>query len=345
MAHELEQHGDQVAFVDTRTDAWHRLNNLPADMIGKDLTAEDALRLAHLAGWDIHKRPTFVNLGTDEDPHYVEVPNDHASIRTNPWTGELEPLGGGLGGQWTPFQNESLVAFLNALVHESKGRIETAGSIKGGRQVFVSTKLPETMTVGGVDRVDLYVIARTRHDGTGATDFLASPVRPVCANTIRAAVLSAVSSMSVRHTTGQDRYVELAREKLGLAVKSFGDLEAEFERMIQVDQTEAEFRKIIDATFYPDGKVPTEKGRGLTIKTNRDDVLMSLWADADTQRDIRGTRYAGYQAVVEYLDHFAPVQGADGDEDKARDLRAQRVLTGTDLDVRNRVFDLSRVTA
>ena len=43
----------------------------------------------------------------------------------------------------------------------------------------------------------------------------------------------------------------------------------------------------------------------------------------DTQANIRGTAWAGYQAVVEYLDHYAPVR----DTRHAATARATRLLT------------------
>ncbi|MFJ2758780.1 DUF932 domain-containing protein [Nocardioides sp. NPDC087217] len=48
-----------------------------------------------------------------------------------------------------------------------------------------------------------------------------------------------------------------------------------------------------------------------------------MWGDAETQANIRGTAWAGYQAIVEYVDDFAPVR-ARQEKDTAR---AARLLT------------------
>jgi len=37
----------------------------------------------------------------------------------------------------------------------------------------------------------------------------------------------------------------------------------------------------------------------------KEDKLLALWHDAATNTRVKGTRWGGYQAVVEYLDHFA----------------------------------------
>ena len=46
---------------------------------------------------------------------------------------------------YVPFQNEACCDLLNALVDESGAHFETAGSMRGGRRVFVTMKLPKTM--------------------------------------------------------------------------------------------------------------------------------------------------------------------------------------------------------
>ena len=47
--------------------------------------------------------------------------------------------------------------------------------------------------------------------------------------------------------------------------------------------------------------------------------LRRLFGHAPTQKNIEGTRWAGYQAIVEYLDHFSPA--------KEEATRANRVIT------------------
>jgi hypothetical protein len=48
-----------------------------------------------------------------------------------------------------------------------------------------------------------------------------------------------------------------------------------------------------------------------------------LFHDAATQAGIRGTAWAGYQAVAEYVDHYAPVRA----KNDAATARASRLPT------------------
>ncbi|MGI5135421.1 DUF932 domain-containing protein [Streptomyces sp. CA-106110] len=62
-------------------------------------------------------------------------------------------------------QNEEHAEFLNLLADDSGAHFETAGSLKNGRQVFLTMKMPESLAIGGMDRVDLYIAASNGHDG------------------------------------------------------------------------------------------------------------------------------------------------------------------------------------
>jgi phage/plasmid-like protein (TIGR03299 family) len=333
MAHELEQHGTEVAFVDTRDDAWHRLNNLPRELVGTPLTAEVALKHAHLAGWNLRKVPSMVMLNGELVPT-----GSYTVVRDNPFTGAEQLIGSAVGEQWQPFHNEELTDFLDALVHETHGNIETAGSMRGGREVFVTTKMPEGMKIGGVDQLDLFIAAVTSHDGSRSTRFYATEVRTVCKNTQRRGEASAVGAASIRHTSGQTGMVEKARQQMGLAIDGFSTFQAEAEAMIQQTQTEAEFIGIIDGVF---GKLDPDAGkRTVTSHKKRTDKLVQLWADADTQANIRGTAWAGLQAITEYLDHMAPVQGGT---ESAAIKRAERSILGGDQPLRDAAWNLSRV--
>jgi len=101
--------------------------------------------------------------------------------------------------------------------------------------------------------------------------------------------------------------------------------------MIQTTMTDAEFEALISTVFgsLPD---PSATARTREADSRRRDRLRWLFADADTQADIRGTAWAGYQSITEYVDHYAPVRGTarhGGDESAAR---AARVLTSEDPD-------------
>lgn len=327
MAHELEQYGDQTAFVSAREDAWHRLGTVLPD----SFTAEEAMKHAHLADWDVRKQPVYTSdiLSTQALP----IKDRYATVRTNPFTKQSEVLGI-VGSKYTPIQNEEHAELLNTLVDQSGANFETAGSIKGGTQTFMTMRLPESIMVGGVDEVRPYIIALNSHDGSMAFQFLISPIRVVCANTQAAALRNAKSRFSVKHTkNGTQSIIAQAREALGMTYGYLTEFETRAVRMADESLSIDQFRKVAER-LLPIHEEATDlvKGRIAGEQTK----LTALFEISDTMKDIRGTAWAGYQAVTEYLDHYRSVSGKDTNQSSI--YRALQVANGNSEELKSKAF-------
>ena len=336
MSHEIETHttetGETIAAaLFAREDAWHKLGTTLPDAF----SAEDAMTLAHLGGWNVRKTP----LTTITEEGVIDVPDRWAVVRNNPFTaGRVDALGV-VGNHYVPIQNEEHATFLDALVDESGAHFETAGSLRGGREVFVTMKLPDHITVGGIDPVEQYIAAINSHDGTSSFRLMVTPVRIVCANTLQAAMGNNRGVFNIRHTINSAQAINVAREALDMSFSYLNEFQAEAERMIQETMTRAQFRKIVEAEFGAAADAPQR------TKTSRDNIVqqyMTLFSNADTQKEVRNTRWAAYNVFTEYADHFSNVQSAGGDIATAR---AQRTILGAGNDIKQRAFELFRVPA
>lgn len=304
MAHQIEQFSDgSAAFASARQDAWHRLGTVTPDA----MTAEEALSAARLGGWNVRKLSLVARELTDDGVTSHEVERFYATARTNPVTGSTDLLGV-VGETYHPVQNEANCEILNALVDESGAHFETAGSLMGGRQVFVTMKLPDTMELGTArDRLDLYIAALNSHDGSTAFRLLITPVRIVCANTQAMAISAAKTSFSIRHTETAKGRIDEARRALGLTWKYLEEFQAQAERMMQEELTVPQFHKVRDELWRP-ADAAKDSARTVGNSVRRDAALDQLFTQASTQGNIRGTRWAGLQAIGEYIDHFAPAK-------------------------------------
>ena len=188
MSHLLDIHANgQAAFASAHQHAWHRLGTV----LDHRFSAEEAMEHALLGDWNVRKLPLTAH---DDAGNSVPVSGSYATVRTNPLTQGIDVLGT-VGSRYTPIQNEEHCEMLNALLEASGGHFETAGALRGGREVFVSTKVPDHMLIGGVDRVDLYILAMNSHDGTSPYRFAVTPIRVVCNNTLSAALRGARSEV------------------------------------------------------------------------------------------------------------------------------------------------------
>lgn len=333
MVHQLETwgRGQSASFVSAREHAWHRLGVV----LPEAFDAAQAMEHAKLGGWNVRKEALQTVPVIDEHGVTPSLPvaDQFATVRTNPVTGGTDVLGV-VGAGYTPIQNEAHAALLDSVVDESGAHFETAGSLRGGRSVFLSMKLPNTMQVGGMDPVDLYLIALNSHDGTSAFRLMVAPVRVVCANTQALAIRRAQSTFSIRHTSGAHGHIAAARQALGLTFTYAEAFQAEADRMIAQSITDDQFADIVGKLW----DAPTStSARSRTISENRTATLRQLFRVSETNETIRGTRWAAYQAVTEYTDHFAPV----GDKGNPTLARAERVAgSGTVTALKSKAFEL-----
>ncbi len=328
MAHELETVATgQTAFASARLSAWHQLGTITENC----MTADEIMTKAFLGGWKVRKIDLQGVEVTDTGVRVITCPDKWMTVRTNIVTNETEYLGV-VGEDYQVVQNEQVADMLDKLVDESGAHFETAGSLRGGRSVFVTMKLPESIRVAGVDDLELYLAATTSHDGTSALRVDATPVRIVCANTQRAAFDRTKGFYVFRHTSNVHSQIAQAREAMGLMWKYLDAFQAEADRMINETLTIGAFEKVV-ADLWPladDASEQTKKNQ-----RKRSATLRYLIRDADTQAAIKGTRWAGYQAITEYIDHYAPAKDAA--------LRATRAVTGPVAELKTRAFELLSV--
>jgi phage/plasmid-like protein (TIGR03299 family) len=197
MSHDLAtfRHGD-VSFYSAREPAWHRLGTVTREA----LNAKDALKAAHLDGWDIQKQPLTT---VDASGKALTIPSKFATVRRNPDPdGPTSDTLGIVGEDYRVVQNEEAFEFLTGLVDDGEAKFETAGAIKGGARVFVTMRLPKKVRIAGDDMLDLYVAVATGHDGEFAFHAFPTPVRIVCQNTLSIALRGGKSSYVVRHDRG-----------------------------------------------------------------------------------------------------------------------------------------------
>ncbi|WP_460403551.1 DUF932 domain-containing protein [Actinophytocola sediminis] len=268
----------------------------------------------------------------------AEAPGWYSTLRTVPLSGEVQVLGV-VGEDYTPVQNEELAEFLTAIVEQSGAVFETAGSLRDGEDVFMTLKLPEGIKVGGVDDVELYLAGLNSHTGRRKLQVITTPVRVVCANTERAALGSTKSNYTFRHTPGISGRIEEAKEALKLTFDWSKVFKAEAENMIKTKMAARKFDELVKAVWPEKFTGPTTEWR--KPQTDQWDTLQGLFKSADTQENIRGTVWAGYQSIVEYLDWEIPVTGTE-DAAEITKTRATRSFGGAYDGLKLDTFNLCR---
>lgn len=317
-----------AAFFSNRIPAWHTLGIVTDGA----QTAEEALKIAYL-DWEVFK---------SKNPIGVEVPNQvgnksseillkdkFLTYRYHPKTGTPQALGV-VGNRWTPVQNIEAFEFLNDITDESGAVFETAGALGNGEKVFMTMKLPESILIGGVDVVNMNLLAWNTHDGSSSFNVVVTPIRVVCQNTLAMAIANNKGTFTARHTSNVAGKIQIARETLGMTFKYVKGFEEEAETLYRQSFTDKKFRELVE-TLVP---ISTDTARAESLAINTREEMFSLWK-APTQENIAGTKWAAYNAIVEYSDWAKPVRSSN-----QAVARATRTIIGQQDSFKNKALAL-----
>jgi len=294
MAHELES---DKSFASFREPAWHGLGTV----FNEEVSTKEMLELANLQDWNVRLEEVAIPDGFESDRKYNYV------TRTNPFDRSQNDILGVVGERYRILQNEELFDFGDALL-DGGGRWETAGSIKGGRQVFGSLALERETVLdpsGVSDKVNSYLLVNTSHDGSIAIQASVTPVRVVCANTLNLALGSGVGrnrsvkqSYKIRHTQTASGKIQAAREALGLANAYMDEFDKLAQEMIQQTVSNDKFQDIIRMA-YP---MPEADKKGALSKWNTKLEQLEEIYVGQFNNTIAGTAWGALNALTERID-------------------------------------------
>jgi phage/plasmid-like protein (TIGR03299 family) len=317
--HGLDVRAGSTLALYASSPAWHGLGQI----IPGGTTDIDTVLDAGGLGFTVATVPALYRWGGELREH----PEQFHTVRED--TGA--PLGA-VGRRYRPIQNRQGFEFLQELVGRFDVVWESAGVIRGGRRVFVSIRLPQSVTVdadGINDRIVPYIAVMNDHCGNGQFQCVVTPWRPVCANTERFAVRDAVTRWAIRHTAGATSQIKEARRTLGLSVKYFERFADEETALARTDIAVADFHRVVAGLW------PLDDDASKRTRTNHATRLSALEEVFRTETEKVGrTAYAAERAVTGYLDHIAPRRpGRTMTEEIAR---AAAALEGTDDDTKTK---------
>jgi len=201
---------DTMAFVGEVP--WHGLGTYLGE---ENVTGEKMLAASGL-DWQAEKVQVFYP--DTSGLNYHEVDGQFTMVRSD--TGKS--LGCTVGSKYTPFQNEQLFEFGDALIETGDVRWHTAGSLKEGRKVWGLAQLSGEQVVnrrdGTKDVSAPFLLLYNSHDGSSCLTARLTSVRVVCWNTLTCALSGDQSEFRARHTASVSDRASSAAEVLGLAV-------------------------------------------------------------------------------------------------------------------------------
>lgn len=333
--HNIDQTTGRAAVFVAGEPPWHGLGTV----IEQAVSSAEAIKLAGL-DWAVEQwRLQAWNPNPEWEGEPIDVDERVANVRND--TGAVL---GVVGTSYRPLQNAEAFAFMDELRGNGEVKWETAGSLNGGKRVWMLARLPQTVEPVPGDEVKPYALICNGHDGQLAVHLFPTTVRVVCNNTLNLALNQAESKkLTIRHSQSLKGRVEEARRCLGIVsnrVEAFGE---QAQALARRQVSDAEVHTLYESLFPT--RVRPEAGAdgaslvdsvlsstlertglveqlldGYYAETERiakrngkilEQLLDNYHNERNTLPGMAGTAWGAFNAVSEYTDHQTKHKTAD----------------------------------
>jgi phage/plasmid-like protein (TIGR03299 family) len=303
---------------------WHKLGV----KLDGEATAAEAIEAAQM-DWQVRTQPVYVR---NIRGGFEEIDGRAAILRQ-----DTEEVFGVMGSGYQPVQNSEAFGFFDAVIGQGEAVYHTAGSLYGGKRVWILAKLPEDIEVTPGDVIQPYILLSNSHDGSQALRMQITPIRVVCWNTLSAA-LQRQGGFYAKHTRNVMERANEAREVLGLAHAYYQMFAKQVDQLVNTRMTVIEVQDYLQKVyrFKADQTYADQDHR---ILKSYETTLDLLSHPTNTIGGISGTKWAAYNAVSYYVDHERPVRGGAYSDDRRLDAS----WFGTGAELRQRAYDLLTV--
>lgn len=231
MAHLIMENDNMFS---VRQKPWHGLGTV----VETAPTIEEGIKLANL-DWTVDLKEVAV------DGNIVKGYKAAMRSDTNTCLGVVSD-------QYKILQNTEAFEFFQPFLDTEVASLETAGSLKNGKRVWVLAKTNrDDMIIDKDDRVEKYILLSNSHDGTAAIKVGYCPIRVVCNNTLSAAEDS-VNSQLIRVTHRGDIHatLDMVRDTMHVIDASFKTTEEMYKALAQKDNIKTEdIKKYVMAVY------------------------------------------------------------------------------------------------
>ena len=288
-------HNVETMFSSDGITPWHGLGRI----IQEAPTSHDALTLADL-DWKVNKLPLAAKV--NNNGYQLAVENFYANVRSSD-----NKVLGVVGDRYKIVQNEDAFAFTDHLIHNDFGvevKYETAGSLAGGKRVWLLARLPMRSIMG--DNIVPYVVFVNSHDGKGSVRVAMTPTRVVCQNTLTLGLQQATRTWSTTHAGNLEGKLEEAQHTLQLATTYMDALEGEAEQLQQVRVTDRQFEEML-AEMFPYNPFATSDTKNRRNSDARQ-LIDDIYREKEDLKAFRGTAWGVYNAIADYTSHLEPAK-------------------------------------
>jgi phage/plasmid-like protein (TIGR03299 family) len=299
--------------------------NSPISKVGKKVKGSTCLEEAIVAAgmdWSVEAQ-------TLTTPSGIVVPNK-AIVRQD--TGKVL---GVVGQKYQIIQNEQAFGFFNNFLKTGQAVLESAGSIKDGKRIFIQAKIQrDPLTVQGDDSLESYILLGNAHDGSMALNIGFFPYRAYCANILSTQTVKASNKMlRFRHTPNIHENLDQIAAVMNLANAEFEATVEQFRFLARNSSiNEEKLRNMVKIIFAGDNYLEKEKEDGKEAVNQVVNSVVALYENGRGTEDTPHSYWRAYNAVNEYLCHEKGAQD---------DVRLNSLVFGQSKTLDKRALDIA----
>lgn len=305
MSHEITVRKDgRAEFAYVGEKPWHGLGTRIGDGPAK---LEDILAAAGL-GWTVSKRELITCDGIPVTEHVATVRDDNKVVL------------GCVGKDYELIQNVQAASIMEAIIGTGEAHYETAGSLFGGKRIFIVAKLPEVLRAGQKDISEQYLTLAEAHDATMSLRVYFTAVRVVCNNTLQLSMRGMKNCVSIRHSGSIDEKIEIAQETLGMARKYFATYQQIVDKLtaklVDKEMVEAFLKDVFEIGKKPvivNAEEELEKDKVSKVKERQMGEVKDIFRNdaKNNLQGIGGSAWALLNSAVQWVDHHRKYDSAD----------------------------------
>jgi len=337
MAHNLNfnKNLNRHAMVSLREKPWHGLGKV----VNEAMTSHDAIKLAGL-DYEVKLGKLYSTI-YDELPRItqpsdvINVPNYFATYRK-----DTKDYFGVVGSRYEIVQNREAFSFFDEIVGKKEAMFETAGALGKGETIFITTKLPHYIKVGGKDIIEKYLLFTSTHDGSGSIKAMLTPIRVVCNNTLNQALRNNTNRITLKHTINVHDRLREGAKLMGLVNVHSENFQHCLNYLSTCEITVEQVNKFVNELYLSytelellnraNGRIEIVDEISSRKKNIINDVLVSI-DDGIGQNIFRGSAYWLYNGITTY---YSNKKSYSSDED-----RFTSILEGSSLTTQQKAFD------
>lgn len=289
MAHEVET----MAYANAVP--WHGLGT----KVDPNISIEEMLKAAGL-DWEVEMRPMYVR---DSNGLIVPVPRRTALVRKSD-----DRVLTVASNNWKPLQNKDALEFFREYTESGGARLETAGSLRGGKIVWALAKINKDFTIRGTaDSTKGYILLSSPHEVGYRIKARTTTTRVVCANTFAMAERDAVA-YSQGHMT--DFNAAAAKASIQLAVDQIAILEREANLLAEKTMSERDVARFYSRLLQPVNLTEDDMTEAKHVQQlledpkTRNKSFEGVWESYENGPGATpGTMWGAFNGITHWADH------------------------------------------